>query len=210
MHLQAKSSYPLIPVLFISSDQRAFLEADNDVILISTSILSLSEVLNSLPVHCLQRHTLIADVLSVKEHPRNVLLQVNSDTPVKLSNFYWTSINQVYRLLTQVLPEEMDVLCTHPMFGPESGQNGWKDFAFVYEKVRIRDEATCSSFLRIFESEVIQTVRLFVFFHYQAILSRIDASHHNMYIYYLIRKAKTTEKHFLEKQFMCFFQERKN
>ncbi|KAH9702725.1 prephenate/arogenate dehydrogenase domain-containing protein [Citrus sinensis] len=77
------------------SDKRAFLEADNDVILISTSILSLSEV----------------------------------------------------------LPEEMDVLCTHPMFGPESGQNGWKDFAFVYEKVRIRDEATCSSFLRIFESE---------------------------------------------------------
>ncbi|KAH9767327.1 Arogenate dehydrogenase 1 [Citrus sinensis] len=77
------------------SDKRAFLEADNDVILISTSILSLSEV----------------------------------------------------------LPEEVDVLCTHPMFGPESGQNGWKDFAFVYEKVRIRDEATCSSFLRIFESE---------------------------------------------------------
>lgn len=109
------------------SDKRAFLEADNDVILISTSILSLSEVLNSLPVHCLQRRTLIADVLSVKEYPRNVLLQV--------------------------LPEEMDVLCTHPMFGPESGQNGWKDFAFVYEKVRIRDEATCSSFLRIFESE---------------------------------------------------------
>ncbi|KAH9767328.1 Arogenate dehydrogenase 1 [Citrus sinensis] len=109
------------------SDKRAFLEADNDVILISTSILSLSEVLNSLPVHCLQRRTLIADVLSVKEYPRNVLLQV--------------------------LPEEVDVLCTHPMFGPESGQNGWKDFAFVYEKVRIRDEATCSSFLRIFESE---------------------------------------------------------
>lgn len=68
----------------------------------------------------------------------------------------------MYHLITQVLPEEMDVLCTHPMFGPESGQNGWQDFAFVYEKVRIRDEATCSSFLRIFESEVIKITVCFL------------------------------------------------
>ncbi|XWS28285.1 hypothetical protein CRYUN_Cryun25bG0054200 [Craigia yunnanensis] len=108
-------------------DVVAFLEADNDVILISTSILSLSEVLKSMPLHCLKRQTLFVDVLSVKEHPRNVLLQV--------------------------LPEEMDVLCTHPMFGPESGKNGWKDLAFMYDKVRVRVEATCSSFLHIFECE---------------------------------------------------------
>ena len=56
--------------------------------------------------------------------------------------------------IAQVLPEELDVLCTHPMFGPESGKNGWKDLAFMYERVRIKDEATCSSFLRIFETEV--------------------------------------------------------
>ncbi|KAJ4720150.1 Arogenate dehydrogenase [Melia azedarach] len=108
-------------------DKRAFLEADNDVILISISILSLSEVLESLPFHCIKRPTLVVDVLSVKEYPRDVLLQV--------------------------LPEEMDVLCTHPMFGPESGKDGWKNLAFVYEKVRIRDEATCSNFLHIFRSE---------------------------------------------------------
>ncbi|EEF41515.1 prephenate dehydrogenase, putative [Ricinus communis] len=105
-----------------------FLEADNDVILICTSILSLQEVLNSMPLHSLKRQrTLFADVLSVKEYPRDVL--------------------------TKVLPEESDILCTHPMFGPESGKHGWKDLAFVYDKVRVRDEATCSSFLKIFETE---------------------------------------------------------
>ncbi|OMP12109.1 Prephenate dehydrogenase [Corchorus capsularis] len=108
-------------------DALPFLEADNDVILICTSIISLSDVLKSLPLHCLTRRTLFVDVLSVKEHPRNLLLQV--------------------------LAEEMDVLCTHPMFGPESGKNGWKDLSFMYDKVRVRDEVTCSSFLSIFESE---------------------------------------------------------
>ncbi|KAE8728363.1 Arogenate dehydrogenase 1 [Hibiscus syriacus] len=115
-------------------DVFVFLEADNDVILISTSILSPSEVLRSIPLHCLKRRTLFVDVLSVKEHPRNVLLQV--------------------------LPEEMDVLCTHPMFGPESGKNGWKDLPFVYEKVRVRDEPRCSSFLQIFESEGCRMVEM--------------------------------------------------
>jgi arogenate dehydrogenase (NADP+) len=46
------------------------------------------------------------------------------------------------------------VLCTHPMFGSDSGKDGWKDLNFMYERVRIRDEDTCSSFLQIFESEV--------------------------------------------------------
>lgn len=59
----------------------------------------------------------------------------------------------------KVLPEESDVLCTHPMFGPESGRDGWNGLAFMYERVRIRDEATCSSFLHIFESEVSVSVR---------------------------------------------------
>ncbi|KAK8598108.1 hypothetical protein V6N13_095499 [Hibiscus sabdariffa] len=115
-------------------DTLSFLEADNDVILLSTSILSLSEVLRSMPLHCLKRRTLFVDVLSVKEYPRNLLLQV--------------------------LPEAMDVLCTHPMFGPESGKNGWKDLPFVYEKVRVRDEPRCSRFLQIFESEGCRMVEM--------------------------------------------------
>ncbi|XP_058748233.1 arogenate dehydrogenase 1, chloroplastic-like isoform X2 [Vicia villosa] len=71
--------------------------------------------------------TLFVDVLSVKEHPRDLLLRV--------------------------LPEESDILCTHPMFGPESGKDGWKDLTFMYDKVRIRDEDTCSNLLHVFVSE---------------------------------------------------------
>ena len=37
------------------------------------------------------------------------------------------------------LPEDCDVLCTHPMFGPESGKFGWQGLPFLYEKVRIKD-----------------------------------------------------------------------
>ena len=54
----------------------AFLEADNDVILICTSILSLSEVIKSMPFQFLKQPTLFVDVLSVKEYPKKYLLQV--------------------------------------------------------------------------------------------------------------------------------------
>lgn len=130
MHKRAYSyaySMCILHILCTFREVGAFLEAENDVILICTSILSLQEVLKSMPLHHLKRPTLFADVLSVKEHPRNVLLRV--------------------------LPQEYDVLCTHPMFGPESGKDGWTGLNFMYEKVRIRNEAICSSFLQIFERE---------------------------------------------------------
>ncbi|XP_055832886.1 arogenate dehydrogenase 1, chloroplastic-like isoform X2 [Solanum dulcamara] len=94
-------------------DMGAFLESDNEVIMISTSILSLSRVVESIPFHCLKRPTLFVDVL----------------------------------------PEECDLLCTHPMFGPESGKDGWTDLTFMYDMVRIRDQPLSSSFLHIFSSE---------------------------------------------------------
>ncbi|XP_031373875.1 arogenate dehydrogenase 1, chloroplastic-like [Punica granatum] len=109
------------------SDVGEFLESGNDVIMISTSILSLSEVLKTIPFHRLRRPTLFVDVLSVKEYPRASLLQV--------------------------VPEDSDILCTHPMFGPESGKDGWEGLNFMYERVRVRDHETCSSFLQIFEKE---------------------------------------------------------
>nr|XP_018622418.1 arogenate dehydrogenase 1, chloroplastic-like isoform X1 [Nicotiana tomentosiformis] len=108
-------------------DMGAFLESDNEVIMISTSILSLSRVVESIPFHCLKRPTLFVDVLSVKEHPKDVLLRI--------------------------LPQECDLLCTHPMFGPESGKDGWTDLTFMYDMVRIRDQSLCSSFLQIFSIE---------------------------------------------------------
>ncbi|XLU20302.1 hypothetical protein S245_056368, partial [Arachis hypogaea] len=56
----------------------------------------------------LKRSTLFVNVLSVKEFPRN--------------------------LFFQHLPPDFDVLCTHPMFGPESGKNGWKKLPLIYDK----------------------------------------------------------------------------
>ncbi|XP_060181647.1 arogenate dehydrogenase 1, chloroplastic-like isoform X1 [Lycium barbarum] len=97
------------------------------ILFFSTSILSLSRVVESIPFHCLKRPTLFIDVLSVKEHPKDVLLRI--------------------------LPEECDLLCTHPMFGPESGKDGWTDLTFMYDMVRIRDQHLCSSFLQIFSTE---------------------------------------------------------
>ncbi|XP_060181648.1 arogenate dehydrogenase 2, chloroplastic-like isoform X2 [Lycium barbarum] len=55
--------------------------------------------------------------------------------------------------ILQILPEECDLLCTHPMFGPESGKDGWTDLTFMYDMVRIRDQHLCSSFLQIFSTE---------------------------------------------------------
>ncbi|KAK7305934.1 hypothetical protein VNO77_43847 [Canavalia gladiata] len=115
-------------------DVSAFLASDMDVILLSTSILSLSEVVRSMPLTCLKRPTLFVDVLSVKEHPRDLLLRV--------------------------LPEESDILCTHPMFGPMTAKDGWRDMTFMYEKVRIRDEASCTKFLQIFASEGCKMVEM--------------------------------------------------
>ncbi|CAI9265794.1 unnamed protein product [Lactuca saligna] len=68
-----------------------------------------------------------------------------------------TSIVSVFqvvkKLLLQEVPQDSDLVCTHPMFGPESGKDGWKDLPFMYERVRVKDETLCSSFLAIFENE---------------------------------------------------------
>ena len=79
-------------------------EEDLDVIVIATSIVSFEETVKDLVPHLRKRMEikgkdscpLIVDVASVKEHPRNILLDN--------------------------LPEECDICCTHPMFGPDSGK----------------------------------------------------------------------------------------
>lgn len=35
------------------------------------------------------------------------------------------------------LPRDVDILCSHPMFGPDSAQHGWNGLNFVYERTRI-------------------------------------------------------------------------
>ena len=108
-------------VVFVPWDEypSAFLaQHDLDVIVVAVSILSFEATVQQLAPHLRahvnvspQRAPLVVDVLSVKEHARKVLLQY--------------------------LPPECDIMCSHPMFGPDSGKNGWYGLNFVYEKTRI-------------------------------------------------------------------------
>ncbi|KAL5997895.1 hypothetical protein ACLOJK_008828 [Asimina triloba] len=106
-----------------------------DVILICSSILSTENVLRNIPIHRLKSDTIFADVLSVKQFPRNLFLEV--------------------------LPPSFGIVCTHPMFGPDSGKHGWGGLPFVYDKVRITENSIqarkCEQFLGIFENELSKT-----------------------------------------------------
>jgi len=114
------------------SEPETFLDKNLDVIILATSIVSFESTVKSLTPH-LRDHVakrskgpLLVDVLSVKEHARDILLNY--------------------------LPEECDILCTHPMFGPDSGKNGWKNLNFVFEKTRVDkvvfDPNSCVDFER--------------------------------------------------------------
>ncbi|XP_034223937.1 arogenate dehydrogenase 2, chloroplastic isoform X2 [Prunus dulcis] len=120
------------------SDADDLCEEHPEVILLCTSILSTEKVLRSLPLQRLKRNTLFVDVLSVKEFPRNMFLQT--------------------------LPLDFDILCTHPMFGPESGKNGWNGLSFVYDKVRVGSDESrvsrCDQFLDIFAREGCRMVEM--------------------------------------------------
>ena len=98
-------------------DPESFLTQDLDVLIVATSIVSFESTVQKL-VPFLDKYVqngkkapLVVDVLSVKEHAREIMLER--------------------------LPEECDILCTHPMFGPDSGKNGWQNLNFVYEKTRV-------------------------------------------------------------------------
>lgn len=101
------------------SDPKAFLEEGLDVILLATSIVSFEGAVSTLVPHLkdwigvspLNRGPLVISVLSVMEHPREILIKL--------------------------LPKECDIMCTHPMFGPDSGKNGWHNLNFVYERTRV-------------------------------------------------------------------------
>ena len=120
------------------SDPDDLAEEHPEVILLCTSVISTESVLRSLPLQRLKRNTLVVDVLSVKEFPKSLMLEL--------------------------LPPDFDVICSHPMFGPESGAKGWNELFFVYEKVRIGSDESrvsrCEKFLSIFEREGCRMVEM--------------------------------------------------
>lgn len=111
-----------------TTDANSALDYDPHVVIFSTSILSTESVLKGFPIERLKGR-LVVDVLSVKEYPKTLLLEM--------------------------LPPTVDVLCTHPMFGPQSGKDSWQDLPFVYDMVRIssgRGTAVCEAFIGIWRT----------------------------------------------------------
>ncbi|KAK9803249.1 hypothetical protein WJX73_009784 [Symbiochloris irregularis] len=120
------------------SDANDLCEEHPEVVVLAPSILSLEAVLSALPIARLKRSTLIVDVLSVKEFPK--------------------------RLMLSLLPPEVDVLCTHPMFGPDSGAGSWQGLNFMYDRVRIsphiNNQQRMVHFLQFFEGEGCRMVEM--------------------------------------------------
>ncbi|KAE9000558.1 hypothetical protein PR002_g18156 [Phytophthora rubi] len=107
-----------------------------DVLVLGVSILSFEGVLSKIPKHLLE-NLVIVDVLSVKTHPKQIMLKN--------------------------LPESASILCTHPMFGPESGKYSWRGLPMMYEKVRIvsgEHNHVMDNFLRIFETELCRMLEM--------------------------------------------------
>ena len=51
-------------------------EEQPDIVLLCSSILSTETMVRAIPIHKLRRDTVFADVLSVKQFPRNLFLEV--------------------------------------------------------------------------------------------------------------------------------------
>ncbi|CAK0793571.1 unnamed protein product [Prorocentrum cordatum] len=101
-----------------------------EVLVIATSIGSFAEVVGGLPLDAIRKaKPLVVDVLSVKSYPKRVMLGC-------------------------LAKEGCDLLCTHPMFGPNSGSGAWHGLPFVFEIISAQhDYGRVKKFLSIFEGE---------------------------------------------------------
>ena len=89
----------------------------SDVIILSTAISSMEEVLKKIAPH-MKKNALVMDCCSVKVWP--------------------------VEMMEKHLPPEAAILGTHPMFGPDSGKNGIEGLPIVLSPVRIdREREEC-------------------------------------------------------------------
>ena len=62
------------------------------------------------------------------------------------------------------LPRDFDIVCTHPMFGPDSGSGSWSGLPLVFDRVRVGRSASrqrrADAFLRFFEREGCRMVEM--------------------------------------------------
>ena len=111
-------------------DQKTFFTLDevckSDIVIPCVPISSIEEQIKQI-TGLLGKNTLVVDVCSVKMHPVEVM--------------------------KGNLPGNIDILATHPMFGPDSTKNGetFQDLKFIWAKVRIKNEERCKKFLNFWK-----------------------------------------------------------
>ena len=108
---------------------------ESDVIILAIPLVDFDSVVASLPSSLL-RNKLIIDVCPLSSHPKSILLQS--------------------------LPNDADIICSNPMFGPSStsSDNSWDGQPYIFEKVRISDDRRSDAFLRVFERARCQMVQM--------------------------------------------------
>jgi arogenate dehydrogenase (NADP+) len=111
---------------------------DFEYLILATSILSTSDVIEkivkSYPNFLNQQ--LLIDVLSVKLLPSILFF--------KLGNLY----------------PNLDLLLTHPMFGPDSASESWENKKFVFYRQKISNKIRCNYFLNSIKEKKCQLIEL--------------------------------------------------
>ena len=85
----------------------------SDVVILCVAISAMEEVLERISGR-IPSGTLVMDTCSVKVHPSQAMLRL--------------------------LPEQIGILATHPMFGPDSGKDGLNGLPLVFSPLRMDDE----------------------------------------------------------------------
>lgn len=119
-----------------TTDLQQYIASGNyDVLVIAVSILSFEDTIKSIDWSIVPTGTLVVDVCSVKVHPKQVLLKY--------------------------IPSTLDILCTHPMFGPDSGKFSWQQLPFMYDTVRHTNKPRVTEqYIRIYQRAGCKLVEL--------------------------------------------------
>jgi arogenate dehydrogenase (NADP+) len=112
--------------------------SDLDVLVLAVPMIEFEDIVLSLPADRL-RGKLVVEVCPLSVYPKTVLLRH--------------------------FPPDVDVLSSHPMFGPNAREDPYAVPAldgrpFVFEKARISDMRRCDAFLSIFEDARCQMVEM--------------------------------------------------
>lgn len=115
-----------------SPHARAFAKRHNVTLASLEEVAACRVVLLAAPVRALKA---LAQSIAPHVHPRALIIDVGS---VKVKPAQW---------LVEALPDSVYILCTHPLFGPQSARKGIHDLEVVVCPVRIRRLAPIVRFL---------------------------------------------------------------